>query len=63
LYRSKDAGDQKTLDPAPAVSVLIGIPIVGEIPGPIQILGLAPATAGLLIAVGLFRRSLAASAP
>lgn len=40
----------------PAVSLLVGIPIVAEIPGPSQLTGLALVTSGLLIAVGLFRR-------
>jgi drug/metabolite transporter (DMT)-like permease len=39
----------------PAVSVLIGIPIVGEIPGPLQVGGLALVTAGLLTTVGMLR--------
>jgi drug/metabolite transporter (DMT)-like permease len=46
----------------PAVSILIGIPIVGEIPGPLQLAGLALVTFGLLIAVGLFRRLMPARA-
>ncbi|SKA30325.1 EamA-like transporter family protein [Enhydrobacter aerosaccus] len=37
----------------PAISVLLGIPIVGEIPGPLQILGLALVTLGLLTTIGL----------
>lgn len=45
----------------PAVSILIGIPIVGEIPGLTQMLGLLLVTGGLMIAVGLFRRRLAVS--
>jgi len=44
----------------PAISVLIGIPIVGEIPDGMQVLGLALVTCGLLIAVGLFHRLRAA---
>lgn len=40
----------------PAVSVLVGIPIVGEIPSLLQILGLCLVTLGLLTTVGLFRR-------
>jgi len=39
----------------PAVSVLVGIPIVGEMPGPLQIGGLALVTFGLLTTVGMFR--------
>jgi drug/metabolite transporter (DMT)-like permease len=40
----------------PAVSVLIGIPIVGEIPGTLQIAGLALVTAGLLVTIGMLDR-------
>lgn len=40
----------------PAVSVLVGIPIVGEIPSALQISGLGLVTLGLLTTVGLFRR-------
>jgi drug/metabolite transporter (DMT)-like permease len=40
----------------PAVSVLVGIPIVGEMPGPLQIGGLALVTVGLLTTVGMLRR-------
>ena len=40
----------------PAVSVLIGIPIVGEIPSVLQVAGLGLVTLGLLTTVGLFRR-------
>ncbi|MBS0541599.1 MAG: DMT family transporter [Proteobacteria bacterium] len=36
----------------PALSVLIGIPIVGEIPGVLQVLGLGLVTLGLLTTVG-----------
>ena len=36
----------------PAISVVIGIPIVGEIPSVAQVVGLSLATLGLLIAVG-----------
>ena len=39
----------------PAVSVLVGIPIVGEIPSLLQVAGLVLVTAGLLTTVGLFR--------
>ena len=39
----------------PAVSVLVGIPIVGEIPSVLQIGGLALVTLGLLTTVGMFR--------
>ena len=40
----------------PALSVLVGIPIVREIPGPLQIAGLCLVTLGLMTTVGLFRR-------
>jgi drug/metabolite transporter (DMT)-like permease len=40
----------------PAVSVLVGIPIVGEIPGPLQIAGLVFVTIGLLITIGMAGR-------
>jgi drug/metabolite transporter (DMT)-like permease len=40
----------------PALSVLVGIPIVGEIPGGLQIGGLCLVTLGLMTTVGLFRR-------
>lgn len=40
----------------PAVSVLVGIPIVGEIPSLLQIGGLGLVTVGLLVTVGVFRR-------
>lgn len=40
----------------PALSVLVGIPIVGEIPGALQIGGLCLVTLGLLTTVGTFRR-------
>lgn len=39
----------------PAVSVLVGIPIVGEMSGPLQIGGLALVTVGLLTTVGMLR--------
>jgi len=39
----------------PAVSIMIGIPIVGEVPDAVQIAGLLLVTAGLLGAVGVFR--------
>jgi drug/metabolite transporter (DMT)-like permease len=39
----------------PAVSIIIGIPIVGEFPNAFQIAGLLLVTAGLLGAVGVFR--------
>ena len=39
----------------PAVSVLLGIPIVGEIPSVLQIGGLLLVTLGLMTTVGLFR--------
>lgn len=40
----------------PAVSVLVGIPIVGEIPGALQISGLVLVTVGLLITIGMVGR-------
>lgn len=40
----------------PAVSVLLGIPIVGEIPSALQVGGLGLVTLGLLTTVGVFRR-------
>ena len=39
----------------PAVSIAVGIPIVGEFPDGFQITGLFMVTAGLLGAVGVFR--------
>lgn len=39
----------------PAISVLIGIPMVGEIPGFLQVAGLCLVTLGLLTTIGLFR--------
>lgn len=39
----------------PAVSVLIGIPIVGEMPSLLQVAGLAFVTLGLFITIGAFR--------
>jgi drug/metabolite transporter (DMT)-like permease len=45
----------------PAVSVLIGIPIVGEIPNAIQVAGLLIVTIGLISAIGVFRRWMAVS--
>lgn len=40
----------------PAISVLVGIPIVGEIPGALQIAGLVLVTIGLLITIGILGR-------
>ena len=40
----------------PALSVLVGIPIVGEIPGGLQIGGLCLVTLGLMTTIGLFSR-------
>jgi drug/metabolite transporter (DMT)-like permease len=42
----------------PALSVLIGIPVVGEIPSVLQIAGLVLVTLGLLTTVGLWQRLL-----
>jgi drug/metabolite transporter (DMT)-like permease len=39
----------------PAVSILIGIPIVGELPNVIQVTGLLLVTIGLMCAIGAFR--------
>ena len=39
----------------PAASVLVGIPIVGEIPSVLQIAGLCCVTLGLLVTIGMFR--------
>jgi drug/metabolite transporter (DMT)-like permease len=44
----------------PAISVLIGIPVVGEIPDLLQIAGLCLVTLGLLTTIGLFARLLPA---
>ncbi len=43
----------------PAVSVLVGIPIVGEIPGVLQTIGLGLVTIGLLTTTGLLGRFVA----
>jgi drug/metabolite transporter (DMT)-like permease len=40
----------------PAISVLVGIPVVAEIPDVMQIAGLVLVSVGMLIAVGIFRR-------
>ena len=40
----------------PAVSILLGIPVLGEIPTGMQLAGVALVTAGLVYAVGAFRR-------
>jgi hypothetical protein len=40
----------------PAISVLVGVPIVSEIPSLLQIGGLALVTLGLLTTVGMLRR-------
>ena len=40
----------------PAISVLIGIPTLREIPNPLQIAGLIVVSAGMLVAVGTLRR-------
>jgi drug/metabolite transporter (DMT)-like permease len=39
----------------PAAAIILGIPIVGEWPTPLQLAGLATVTAGLLIALGVIR--------
>ena len=40
----------------PAVSILIGIPLIGELPNAAQIAGLLLVSVGLFIAIGLFKR-------
>jgi len=40
----------------PAISILIGIPILGEIPTTEQILGVVLVTVGLLTAIGVVQR-------
>ena len=40
----------------PAISILIGIPLIGEIPSRLQLVGLGLVSAGLLIAVGVLNR-------
>jgi drug/metabolite transporter (DMT)-like permease len=45
----------------PALSILIGIPIVGEIPNAIQVTGLLLVTIGLMGAIGMFRGWVSAS--
>ncbi len=47
----------------PAMSILIGIPILGEIPTAMQLGGVALVTFGLVYAVGTFRRRRLLSAP
>ena len=47
----------------PAVSILVGIPVLGEIPTTMQLAGVALVTAGLLYAVGAFRRRRVAPRP
>jgi len=42
----------------PAISILIGIPLIGEIPSQLQIVGLGLVSVGLLIAVGVLKRLL-----
>jgi len=42
----------------PAISILIGIPLIGEIPSHLQIVGLGLVSIGLLIAVGVLKRLL-----
>jgi drug/metabolite transporter (DMT)-like permease len=39
----------------PAFAILLGIPLIGESPSPVQIVGLGVVTAGLLIAIGISR--------
>ena len=40
----------------PAMSILIGIPAIGEIPNGLQIAGLVTVSIGMMLAVGLFNR-------
>jgi hypothetical protein len=40
----------------PAMSILVGIPVAGEWPTLVQVAGMAVVTAGLLTAIGAFRR-------
>ena len=40
----------------PALSVLIGIPFLGEVPTPLQIAGLTTVSLGMIVAVGLLKR-------
>ena len=47
----------------PAVSILIGIPVLGEIPTTTQLAGVALVTGGLMYAVGAFRRRRSAPRP
>ncbi len=47
----------------PAISILIGIPLVGELPDAIQIIGLVLVTFGLLAAVGILSRVVASVRP
>ena len=41
----------------PAMSILIGVPAVGEIPNALQMAGLVTVSIGMMLAVGLFRRA------
>lgn len=45
----------------PAISVLIGIPALGEIPSPLQAAGIVVVSVGMLVAVGTLNRLLAAA--
>ncbi len=47
----------------PAISILIGIPLVGEWPAPLQIAGLGLVTFGIFAAVGLIGRFASALRP
>ena len=40
----------------PGLAILIGVPITGEWPGPVQVLGIAVVVLGLLISIGAFHR-------
>ena len=41
----------------PAMSILIGIPAVGEIPNALQVAGLVTVSIGMMLAVGLLKRA------
>ena len=41
----------------PAISIMIGIPLLGEIPNALQIVGLLFVSLGLLVAIGILRKT------
>jgi drug/metabolite transporter (DMT)-like permease len=47
----------------PALSVLIGVPILGEVPTPLQIAGLITVSLGMIVAVGLLKSMFRKSDP